>query len=338
MAPGVEVLLSEDQVFLQGHPAEAEEVVLGGKVVVDLSEETKIKSLSVKLTGKSKVSWKYTYNGETQFSHAKRNIVKIHKPLLPQTNKHYTLSPGKHEFNFELPFEGAFPETVHVKNGYVQYMLNVVMDRPFPRKKSTCSREIQIIRSSFHRSDFHLEPINIYDVWNGRIPYEITLPVKSFGPGDVIPVNIKHSPKDEGISLNRVDCHLIESITYRKPETSLFTVERRTLRLLTDAERFHGVLEKNLQLPIPTKSNIHIGCCTELIKIQHKLKMHFKVDLDEGEESFSVEFPIIIMSASNHDLHQILPVYTSEQPTNPYARRMSLPPSYEHINLMATTP
>ncbi|KAK9663776.1 hypothetical protein K7432_017921 [Basidiobolus ranarum] len=93
------------------------------------------------------------------------------------------------------------------------------------------------------------------------------------------------------------------------------------------------MFEKTLNLPIPLESeSVHFDCCTELIKIQHKLKMRVEIDsLEEKEKVFYVEFPIIIMAESNNGPDQSLPIYTPEWLSNPYARRMSLPPSYDCV-------
>ncbi|KAK9761577.1 hypothetical protein K7432_013426 [Basidiobolus ranarum] len=330
----MEIIPSEDQVTLHGPPAESGGVVLEGKVVIYLLEETKIKSLSLKLTGKAKASWKCTYNGKTHVRHAKREIVKMIKPLLPLKSEPHVLSPGKHEFAFELPFEGSLPETVRVKNGCIQYILKVIADRPFPKRKSTHRQEIPIVRFSFPGSVSHLQPINVHDVWNDNIPYEISLPVKSFGLGDIIPVTVKLFPEVKDATFKSISCHLKECVTYCKPESGRFKVERHWLNFTTDCDDLSGIFEKTLHLPIPSESDsIHFDCSTELIKIQHKLKMRVEIDsLEEGEKAFYVEFPIIIMAESNNGPDQSLPLYTAEWFPDVCARRMSLPPSYDCVS------
>ncbi|ORX92227.1 hypothetical protein K493DRAFT_377262 [Basidiobolus meristosporus CBS 931.73] len=329
----MEIIPSEDQITLHGPPTESGGVVLEGKVAIYILEETKVKSLSLKLTGKAKASWKCSksYNGKTHVRHAKREIIKIVKPLLPLRSEPHILSPGKHEFVFEFPIEGSLPETVHVKNGCIQYTLKAIADRPFPKRKSTHRREIQIVRTSFPGSVSHLQPINVHDVWNDNIPYEISLPVKSFGLGDIIPVTIKLFPEVKDVAFKSISCHLKECVTYCKPESGRFKIERQWLHFSTDCESLSGIFEKTLHLPIPSESDsVHFDCCTELIKIEHKLKMRVEIEsFEDGEKAFYVEFPIIIMPESNNDPDRSLPVYTAEWLPNPHGRRMSLPPSYD---------
>lgn len=51
------VNLESDHIILHGAPEESAGVILRGSVVLNCNEATKIKSLTLKLEGKTKVNW-----------------------------------------------------------------------------------------------------------------------------------------------------------------------------------------------------------------------------------------------------------------------------------------
>ncbi|KAK2739825.1 hypothetical protein FQN55_009146 [Onygenales sp. PD_40] len=122
------------------------------------------------------------------------------------TQKGYKVfRPGEYLYNFELPIDSRFPETIKSDQGWVKYTLEGRIERAgaFRPNLFGCS-EIPFIRAPHEGSLAHVEPIAISRTWENQLRYDVIISGKSFPIGGVVPIAFKLTP------FTKVGCHRIQ--------------------------------------------------------------------------------------------------------------------------------
>ncbi|KAG9354341.1 hypothetical protein JZ751_001046, partial [Albula glossodonta] len=119
--------------------------IISGRVILELSKDTEINSLSVKAKGKAEVHWTERHNDRTETYHAKEKYFTLeqfilqkrkedgHKSMLvDQCGETYSkeVPAGKHvyPFSFQIP-QGNMPSSFKGVHGKVIYTLEAKLDR-----------------------------------------------------------------------------------------------------------------------------------------------------------------------------------------------------------------
>ncbi|XP_071396015.1 arrestin domain-containing protein 3-like [Centroberyx affinis] len=103
-----------------------------GRIVLVVSQETKIERLSVKAKGKANVSWTEHYGKVRVTYRAKEKFFSLEKIILQEGQGHgpLILTPGSHEhpFAFEIP-DMDLPTSFKGKHGKISYSLKAKVSR-----------------------------------------------------------------------------------------------------------------------------------------------------------------------------------------------------------------
>ncbi|KAI1931762.1 hypothetical protein LOZ65_001202 [Ophidiomyces ophidiicola] len=137
----------------------------------------------------------------------------------------YTLfQPGDYIYNFELPIDSHFPETIKTDYGSVKYSLEAFVERAGVfRPNISGSKEVLLVRTPSQNSLEQVEPIAISRSWEDQLHYDIIISGKSFPLGAQIPIAFKLTP------LAKVSCHRIKVyVSETALHWSLGNVEHRT--------------------------------------------------------------------------------------------------------------
>ncbi|KAF3483186.1 arrestin-related trafficking adapter [Arthroderma uncinatum] len=115
-----------------------------------------------------------------------------------------TFPPGEYMYNFEIPMEHQYPETVKWDNASVKYELEAVIERAGAFRPNLVGiKEIPLIRTPGEDCLEHVEPIAISRTWDNKLHYDVVITGKSFPLGSKIPVAIKLTP------ISKVGCHRV---------------------------------------------------------------------------------------------------------------------------------
>uniref|UniRef100_A0A8C8HRX9 Arrestin C-terminal-like domain-containing protein n=1 Tax=Oncorhynchus tshawytscha TaxID=74940 RepID=A0A8C8HRX9_ONCTS len=176
--------------------------VVSGKVVLNLSGESKVQSLKLHAEGFAKVHWTesrsagsstaYTQNYSDEVEYLNRREV-----LLQADNgEHTLLSAGRHEFpfSFQLP-EETLVTSFEGKHGSIRYWVKVKLHRPWATVRKI-KKEFTVIEPIDINTPALLAPQagtkdKMARVWYrnfGQVSITAKIDRKGYTPGEVIPV------------------------------------------------------------------------------------------------------------------------------------------------------
>lgn len=138
-----------------------------------------------------------------------------------------TFPPGEYMYNFEIPMEHRYPETVKWDHASVKYELEAVVERAGAFRPNLIGiKEIPLIRTPGDDCLEHVEPIAISRTWDNKLHYDVVITGKSFPLGSKIPVAIKFTP------FAKVGCHRISVFITEKVQ--LWAHNRKAHRVASD--------------------------------------------------------------------------------------------------------
>ncbi|KAK2813403.1 hypothetical protein FQN50_000719 [Emmonsiellopsis sp. PD_5] len=139
--------------------------------------------------------------------------------------------PGEYLYNFELPIDSRFPETIKSDQGWVKYTLEGRIERAGafrPNLLGCC--EVPFIRGPTEGSLAYVEPIAISRTWENQLRYDVIISGKSFPIGGMVPIAFKLTP------FTKVACHRIRVLVTENSQrwtnkTRVHKVHSKTLLL-----------------------------------------------------------------------------------------------------------
>ncbi|ORX95757.1 hypothetical protein K493DRAFT_337205 [Basidiobolus meristosporus CBS 931.73] len=306
----LDIQLETDTLIFNGSPSDSAGALLKGKVILRLKEATKLRSLTLNLKGRAKTTWTESYGTKAFANYAKRKLVDHSWILLEPKKEGYQFMAGEYTYMFEYVFSGSLPETIHIDSGKVEYKLQASAERSFLQRNLSTEKEIIIKRYTNCQSN---ESTDLVGIWEGKVRYEVHVPVKCFGLGESVPISINVASLVEQAHIKRVVCFLKESITNRIPEINKFNVDHNWLRLCSEKLTPTSHLETTLQLQIPNNSkSVHIDYRSELIRIRHILQVKIEVEKANLVDYVILDLPIYILPAAHDDFFQDLPSYSPQ--------------------------
>lgn len=148
--------------------------------------------------------------------------------------------PGEYIYNFELPLESCFPESIDVDLGSVKYELEGTIERPGAfRSNLIGKKEVILVRVPSEANLESSEPIAISRTWEDQLHYDIVISGKSFPLGSTIPIAFKLTPLAK-VRCHRIKIYITENIEYSCKNKRVNRVDS-TKKLL--------LLEKRAELP-----------------------------------------------------------------------------------------
>ncbi|OLY79067.1 hypothetical protein AYI68_g6875 [Smittium mucronatum] len=131
----LDVILHSDSVVFHGSESNASPKLIYGKVRVHNKSISKIKSLSVSVTGVSSYGFVNENYESPSFNvnncYASKSVVFDHKEILYQSNDSNgsNFGPGVYEYLFIIKMDGDLPASVITEFGKTEYKLKVVLEK-----------------------------------------------------------------------------------------------------------------------------------------------------------------------------------------------------------------
>ncbi|PLB49017.1 arrestin domain-containing protein [Aspergillus steynii IBT 23096] len=209
-------------------PCANKPAVFRGSCIVNVHEKLPVKRLTVNLRGVSHVKWSYGRNEMRTFTdckmvllgpetkmqdnacgiessdcdlngcHAGQEHGRLWNPFQKKFHpsgarkmgsKHQVLSPGIHEYGFEMVLPPQLPESICVRGSNVQYNVEACIERP-GRLSHPITQNMPIVAVHCPEDDFleDAEPVYISRNWRHLLHCEVTLSRRGAALGDQLPV------------------------------------------------------------------------------------------------------------------------------------------------------
>ncbi|KAI8391182.1 uncharacterized protein BYT42DRAFT_509054 [Radiomyces spectabilis] len=307
--------LDTDKIALHGNADESAGVMLRGTVRFSCQEHTKVKSVTLKLEGKSHVHWTEGAGSQVRHFKEERSIIQHEWIFLASKEKAQVLKEGEYKWCFELPLPGDLPESIKHPLGEVSYRLKAVIDRPAFMMNYVAKRTLHVSRLLLPSSLELTQSILISNVWTNKLMYEIGIPRKVYLPDTKIPIAFDLVPIASNLRVRSVACTLKEYTIFAASGHQ--RTEGRVITHLRDdhfTRSANGHWMKTEQLYIPSRASnmreIQYDVTGDLIKVKHKLKFIVTlVNLDGHISELRASIPVIIASSlPEQDLND-LPTY-----------------------------
>ena len=119
---------------------------------------------------------------------------------------------GDYIYNFELPVDSRFPETVQSEMATIKYELEAMVERSGAfRPNLLGTREVPFVRTPSDGSLEHVEPIAITRTWDDQLHYEVIISGKAFPLGAKVPIAFKLTPLAK-VACHRIRVYITESV------------------------------------------------------------------------------------------------------------------------------
>ncbi|XP_067249885.1 arrestin domain-containing protein 3 [Chanodichthys erythropterus] len=269
---------------------------LTGRVIVEVSKETKIKALTVKAKGKADVAWTEKQGEESVTYWDKEKYFSQTQSVLPedQADGSVTLVAGRHVFHFafQLPYQGL-PSSFKGAHGKIHYRLLGKLSRSLraaskAEAKFTFVAKADYDQSTLMASQHGSKDKNVIFFASGNISMNIFLPKTGYQQGERLVVN--------GEIVNSSTRKIVPKyIIYQKQ--SFFAGGHRAVHT-TEILKEKGEplvsstrqnLTKVLALPLEISSSIQ-NC--RILKVEYRLKVLLDVSFTKNPV---IKLPLIVL-------------------------------------------
>uniref|UniRef100_A0A8C9R4Z2 Arrestin C-terminal-like domain-containing protein n=1 Tax=Scleropages formosus TaxID=113540 RepID=A0A8C9R4Z2_SCLFO len=271
--------------------------VLGGKVILQLTKDTKVQELVIKVRGRAKVHWEVQSIGVNDTYSAKDEYFRLDHILLRPSNAEgsVALSAGSHmyPFKFRLPKEDI-PSSFKGSHGSIKYTLKVILRRSW---RLPIIDDVEIIfQSKAGVSSPRLMTPHYGSVekkfsvfTSGRVSMNARLDKKAYMPGEAMKITVETdncSSRELAvkISLEQVQLYFAEgetkTSTTRVAKWMLKPVPTNTQQSLTE------------MLTIPHDLPLSFFNCS-IIRLHYVLKVY--MDVPYAADPW-IGFPLVIVS------------------------------------------
>ncbi|KAF4109976.1 arrestin domain-containing protein 3 [Onychostoma macrolepis] len=270
--------------------------ILVGRVIVDVSKETKIKALTVKAKGKADVSWTETQGENSVTYWDKEKYFSQTQSVSPEDNADgsVTLVAGRHvfPFAFQLPYQGL-PSSFKGAHGKIHYRLSAKLSRSMRAASKAEAKFTFVARADYDQSTLMAlqhgsKDKNVIFFASGNISMNIFLPKTGYQQGERLAVN--------GEIVNSSTRKIVPKyIIYQKQ--SFFAGGQRavhTTQILKDkGEPLVSSTRQNLSklLVLPTEISTTIQNC-RILKVEYRLKVILDVSFTKNTV---IKLPLIVL-------------------------------------------
>ncbi|KAK9693023.1 hypothetical protein K7432_014105 [Basidiobolus ranarum] len=204
----IQITLSDDALTMYGSPNESVGCILRGQLHFNPVEYMKVKSITLKFTGKVKI------NGGADLPKHEYDLIQYKWTFLEANHDPYLLAPKDYVYDFELPLKGDLPESVDVNSGKIVYKLVATVERPAFRFDMKASRPVEIKRAPLPSTDDFLQPSMISGIWSDQLAYHISTPDTTYTVGDQFPVLFNFCSLNPNFKVLKVNLVLREFVSY----------------------------------------------------------------------------------------------------------------------------
>ncbi|QRV79631.1 arrestin [Ceratobasidium sp. AG-Ba] len=213
----LEIVLANDDVVFRGVGQDVESALLSGSVILNLSEATNIREITLQLTGKIRIQLPEATPHARQGHHS--HVVYSHdwSFLEGERNHKHTIKAGQHVFPFQIQLPSSLPCSNRTWSGSanVMYKLRATAVRSAFSANFHAFRTFNVMRSFLPESIEYNQTLEIENTWPGKIMYSFIVPHKAFAAGDDIPVLVKFQPMAKGVSVQSVTTTIKEYTSVR---------------------------------------------------------------------------------------------------------------------------
>ncbi|XP_042585652.1 arrestin domain-containing protein 3 isoform X1 [Cyprinus carpio] len=272
-----------------------------GRVIMEVSKETKIKALTVKVKGKADVSWTETQGEDSVTYWDKEKYFSQTLPVLPEDNADGSiiLVAGRHAlpFAFQLPYQSlsfrGLPSSFKGAHGKIHYRLSAKLSRSMRATSKAEAKFTFVARADYDRSTLMAlqhgsKDKDVIFFASGNISMNIFLPKTGYQQGERLVVN--------GEIVNSSTRKIVPKyIIYQKQ--SFFAGGQRavhTTQILKDkGEPLASSTRQNLSkvLVLPTEISTTIQNC-RILKVEYRLKVILDVSFTKNPV---IKLPLIIL-------------------------------------------
>ncbi|KAI7896510.1 uncharacterized protein EV154DRAFT_492510 [Mucor mucedo] len=303
------IQLDDTHIILHGSAEESAGSILRGSVILNCQEQIKVKSVTLKLIGITKVNWSEG-NGPNQRNYRAKQVLIEKELTFLESGKKPHVCQGRYKWDFELPLPGNIPESIHHDMGQVYYRLKAYCDRPKFSMNFVDKQMIQVSRQMLASNLEFNQSVNISNIWANKVQYDITIPSKIYAAGQKIPIAFDLFPIAPQLTIRSVACSLKEYTTGSTQDRQ--KTKNCVLNQLRD-DHFYpdpitGHILKTELLLVPQR--IHFDMCAELIQVKHKIKFTVSLQNSDGHISeLRASIPVIIAPTVPQHIQEDLPPY-----------------------------
>ncbi|CAG8720890.1 26767_t:CDS:2 [Gigaspora margarita] len=300
-SPTFKIIVEQETITMHGTPQESAGNVLRGRLVLELCEVTKIKSIKLTFQGKSKVVWQG--------------------------------APGNYNWGFELVLPGSLPETIAgCDHGSIEYKLKAIAERHSFALNLNTRQKITLQRCSFLNSEDALDTV-VANTWTDRVVYDFSVDSKTLTLGDDISLSLDIKPLNQSLRVREYSCTFNECISY-----SVGTHKRSISKTLNSVrgDNLHWndyLWTDSLKIKIPKSKTIcHYDTDNSIIQITHELRLSIIFAVEDNRlVELRATLPIII-TLNNDDME--LPPYREFDPFNVNnVNSQRINELYEYVNI-----
>ncbi|XP_016136628.1 arrestin domain-containing protein 3-like [Sinocyclocheilus grahami] len=269
---------------------------LAGRVIMEVSKETKIKALTVEVKGKADVSWTESHGEESVTYWDKEKYFSQTQSVLLEDNTDgsVTLVAGRHvfPFAFQLPYQGP-PSSFKGAHGKIHYRLLAKLSRSMRAASKAEAKFTFVARADYDQSTLMApqhgsKDKNVIFFASGNISMNIFLPKTGYQQGERLVVN--------GEIVNSSTRKIVPKyIIYQKQ--SFFAGGQRavhTTQILKEkGEPLVSSTRENLLkvLALPTEISTTIQNC-RILKVEYRLKVILDVSFTKNPV---IKLPLIVL-------------------------------------------
>ncbi|CAJ1068526.1 arrestin domain-containing protein 3-like [Xyrichtys novacula] len=268
---------NKDNVFTDGD-------TVTGTLSFSLTEDTKVKSLGVKVAGRAHVSW-HEGTGDRRRSYiANREYFKVKVKFVEKTSDGTVLPKGDHchKFSLKIP-HGNLPSSFKGFHGYVTYKLEAKMCRSW---KLPTTEHVELKFVSRPTLNIGQSPIS-GSVEKGDVQMTATVDKSLCSPGDTFSVVAKicnNSSKKMKPKFN-----LIQRIIYRARASSRHSYLSQC-KIVGETISSKSTETASCQLRVPYECTYTMNNC-EIITVEYLIKVYLDIKFAIDPE---IVLPVVI--------------------------------------------
>ncbi|CAE6480515.1 unnamed protein product [Rhizoctonia solani] len=260
----LEIVLPSEEIVFRGVGQDVEGALLSGHLVLNLTEATNIREITLQLTGKVRIQV-HDSSHARQGHHSHVFYTHDWSFLEGERNHKHTIKAGQHVFPFQVQLPNTLPVSCRTYPGSasVAYKLRATAVRSAFSANFHAFRSLHIMRSFSPEAMEYNQTLEIENTWPGKIMYSFVVPHKAFAAGVDIPILVKFQPMAKGVTVQSIVTSIKEytSVRWRgmqHQETRTVSTTRHVIRN-GRAVRADQPTETDSTTPLRSRSGSHMN-------------------------------------------------------------------------------
>ncbi|KAH7078185.1 hypothetical protein BKA63DRAFT_280865 [Paraphoma chrysanthemicola] len=347
-----EIRLDDGLVVLRGNEHEAAGQLLKGRVELRSTRALRVDAVHLRMAGRMRITWREELRSPpAQVSHNVDKTIEVfsHEVILfgcgRGTSSSTMLSPGIHEWPFEIHIPGSTPESIEGPHkSSISYRLEATVIRPKIFSNKHISKPVRIIRTHQSLGSEFAHDSTAEGIWMQKAEYWISIPQRTVLLGSSLQTNIRIKPLLDGMKVSNIRYRLLE-VYQLQISTSSHEACKEVAQWTSDGHKNtlvdYGpedyVFSGSLSLP-RSLSKCTQDVSVRGIKVRHVLSIAVEVhDRDNQRSQLHVTLPIILLISPNavvDSVGNLIGIYQNDVNSdlvNLVSYMESPPPYREHI-------